>query len=153
MALLNAATCQFPVGADIDANLGHVKRQMVVAARRGARVAHFPEGALSGYAGVDFESFAGYPWDRLREAAGEVARHAAGLGIWAVLGSAHRPSGTHKPHNSVYVIDGGGECLPNRAGDLQRITGGPQRRSVVVGPVARPGLNGSAERQLDVSDG
>ena len=128
MARLNVATCQFPVGADIDANLGHVKRQMAVAARHGARVAHFPEGALSGYAGVDFESFAGCPWDRLREAAGEVARHAASLGIWAVLGSAHRLSGTHKPHNSVYVIDDGGEVVERYdklfcSGDADETTG------------------------------
>ena len=66
MALLKVATCQFPVGADIDVNLAYVKRQMTQAAGRGARVAHFPEGALSGYAGVDFESFAGYGWDQLR---------------------------------------------------------------------------------------
>jgi predicted amidohydrolase len=58
VALLKVATCRFPVGADIDVNLGHVKRQMAVAAQHGARVAHFPEGAMSGYAGADFESFA-----------------------------------------------------------------------------------------------
>jgi deaminated glutathione amidase len=111
MALLKVATCQFPVGADIDVNLAYVKRQMIQAAGHGARVAHFPEGALSGYAGVDFESFAGYRWDQLRGALGEVARHAARLGIWAVVGSAHRLSGTHKPHNSVYVIDDGGDVV------------------------------------------
>lgn len=81
MALLKVATCQFPVGADIDVNLAYVKRQMIQAAGHGARVAHFPEGALSGYAGVDFESFAGCRWDKLRGALGEVARHAARLGI------------------------------------------------------------------------
>jgi len=31
-----------------------------------ARVAHFPEGALSGYAGTDFESFAWYEPSRRR---------------------------------------------------------------------------------------
>ena len=49
-----------PVGADIGANLRHVKRQMVMASRRVARVAHFPEGSLSGYAGTDFETFVGF---------------------------------------------------------------------------------------------
>ena len=111
MALLKVATRQFPVGADIEVNLAYVKRQMVQAARRGARVAHFPEGALSGYAGVDFESFTGFRWDQLRDALDEVARHAARLGVWAVVGSAHRLSGTHKPHNSAYVIDDAGDVV------------------------------------------
>ena len=57
MAVLTIATCQFPVSADITANLRHIKRQMDLASQRGARVAHFPEGALSGYAGTDFPTF------------------------------------------------------------------------------------------------
>lgn len=79
MAVLKVATCQFPVGADIGANLRHVKRQMVMASRRGARVAHFPEGSLSGYAGTDFETFVGFDWDRLRDATAEIAEHARQL--------------------------------------------------------------------------
>jgi predicted amidohydrolase len=72
--VLCAATCQFPVAPDVGANLDHVKRQMVTACRRGARVAHFPEGALSGYAGTDFQTFAGFDWDRLGEANAEDTR-------------------------------------------------------------------------------
>jgi hypothetical protein len=34
---------------------------------RKMRVAHFPEGALSGYAGIDFASFEGFGWDRLAD--------------------------------------------------------------------------------------
>lgn len=65
MAVLTVATCQFPVGADVAGNLGRIKRQVGRASRGGARVAHFPEGALSGYAGVDFESFDGFDWELL----------------------------------------------------------------------------------------
>ena len=65
MTVLTVATCQFPVSADVEQNAGWVARQMREAARRGARVAHFPEGALSGYAGTDFETFTGYDWDAL----------------------------------------------------------------------------------------
>ncbi len=54
MTVLRIATCQFPVSADIAANLRYITRQMSLASQRGARVAHFPEGALSGYAGTDF---------------------------------------------------------------------------------------------------
>jgi deaminated glutathione amidase len=57
IGVLTIATCQFPVSADITANLRHIKRQMDLASQRGARVAHFPEGALSGYAGTDFPTF------------------------------------------------------------------------------------------------
>lgn len=109
MALLTVATCQFPVSADVDANLRYIKRQMSTASERGAVVAHFPEGALSGYAGTDFETFAGFSWKCLDEATTEVARHARQLGIWAVVGSAHRLADTRKPHNSLYVIDPSGE--------------------------------------------
>jgi hypothetical protein len=70
MAVLPVATCQFPVSADIGAILRYVKRQMAAAARRGARIAHFPEGALPGYAGTDFPSFDGFAWDQLKDALG-----------------------------------------------------------------------------------
>ncbi len=72
MAVLKVATCQFPVSADIGANLLYIKRQIGIASKRGAGVAHFPEGSLSGYAGSDFETFAGFDWDRLQEATAEV---------------------------------------------------------------------------------
>jgi predicted amidohydrolase len=73
MAVLMVAMCQFPVSADIGANLHHVKRQMVMASERGARVAHFPEGSLSGYAGTDFETFVGFDWDRLHDATADIS--------------------------------------------------------------------------------
>jgi deaminated glutathione amidase len=82
MGVVNVATCQFPVGAEIRANLGFVQRQMRTAKRRGADVAHFPEAALSGYAGTDFESFAGFDWDELDRATSEVLRCARQVGIW-----------------------------------------------------------------------
>jgi hypothetical protein len=128
MAVLKVATCQFAVGADIEVNLRHLKRQMTVAAQRGARVAHFPEGALSGYAGVDFESFAGFDWDSLGDATVKVSEHARDLAIWTVVGSAHRLSGSHKPHNSLYVIDDAGQIVERYdkrfcGGDTEETTG------------------------------
>ena len=73
MAVLTIATCQFPVSADTGANLGFARRQLSLASQRGARVAHFPEGALSGYAGPDFDTFAGFDWELLRDAVGDIA--------------------------------------------------------------------------------
>ena len=51
VTVLKVATCQFPVSADVEQNAGWMIAQMEKAARGGARVAHFPEGALSGYQG------------------------------------------------------------------------------------------------------
>jgi deaminated glutathione amidase len=109
MTVLTVATCQFPVSADIGQNAGWITRQMHQAARQGARVAHFPEGALSGYAGTDFQTFTGYDWDALDRATGRVRERAAELGIWVVTGSAHRFSDLSAPHNSLYVISDGGQ--------------------------------------------
>lgn len=52
--------------------------------------AHFCEGALSGYAGTDFESFDGFDWEHLADATAQVAEQGRQLGLWVVLGSAHR---------------------------------------------------------------
>jgi deaminated glutathione amidase len=109
MTVLKVATCQFPVSADAGQNAGWITRQMREAAPQGARVAHFPEGALSGYAGADFETFTGYDWDALDRAADRVRACAGELGIWAISGSAHRFSDVSAPHNSLYVVSDGGE--------------------------------------------
>lgn len=134
--MIRVATCQFPVSAQIEANLRYIKRQVRAAKRQGADVAHFPEGALSGYAGTDFETFEGFDWDTLRRANAEVLRCARETGIWVVVGSAHRLSDGHKPHNSLYVIDTAGQIVDRydkrfcggtpdgRSGDLAHYTPG-----------------------------
>ncbi len=111
MPRLTVATCQFGVGADIAANAAEITRLMARSSQRGARVAHFPEGALSGYAGTDFATFDGFDWDTLRQATDDIARRAGELGIWVVLGSAHPLTGAHKPHNSLYVISDSGRLV------------------------------------------
>ncbi|UCE85654.1 MAG: carbon-nitrogen hydrolase family protein [Deltaproteobacteria bacterium] len=122
---LSVATCQFPVSSDIRGNARHVLRQMEIAKQRGARVAHFCEAALSGYAGAEFESYAGFDWDQLTACTQQVLDRARELRLWVILGSTHRLTGRHKPHNSVYVIDDAGRlvdrydkrfCAGNRAG-------------------------------------
>ena len=109
MARLTVATCQFSVSAEIAANAAQIKRQMTRASRGGARVVHFPEGALSGYAGTDFETFDGFEWDPLRQATEDIAGNARSLGIWLVLGSAHRLTDPNKPH--LYVINDAGQIV------------------------------------------
>ncbi|MER7460033.1 carbon-nitrogen hydrolase family protein [Micromonospora sp. NPDC126480] len=108
---LTVATCQFPVDADISRNLTYVLRQIRQAAGRGADVVHFPECALSGYAGSDMADLADLDWGRLEQATYAVMAAAAKAGVWVVLGSTHRLSEPNKPHNSLYIIDAAGEIV------------------------------------------
>lgn len=108
---LAVATCQFPTGADIGANLGHVLDLMRAAKARGADVAHFPEACLSGYAGIDMPSHEGFDWPRLAAATRDVLTLAGALRLWVVLGSSHRLTGPNKPHNSLYVISDEGRIV------------------------------------------
>ena len=133
---LKVASCQFPVEGKLEQNLGFVMRQMKTAKKRGAHVAHFSETCLPGYAGVDIRSMEGYDWDRLQEAHLQVSELARELKLWVILGSAHRLSGCHKPHNSLYIINDQGRIIDRydklfctgdrrrRSGDLKHYTAG-----------------------------
>ncbi len=125
---LTVATCQFPTSADIRANARHVMQQMTAARERGARVAHFPEACLSGYAGADFASYAGFDWALLDVHTRDILEHARRLELWVILGSTHRLSGANKPHNSLYIIDDSGRLVDRYdkrfcAGDASEQTG------------------------------
>jgi predicted amidohydrolase len=124
---LKIATCQFPVGADIARNTRHVLRQIRESARQGADVAHFCEGALSGYAGVDFTSFADFDWTTLESATRTILQATREAGIWVLLGSSHRISPDLNPHNSVYVIDDSGSVVDRY--DKRFCSGDPEGES------------------------
>jgi predicted amidohydrolase len=108
---LVVATCQFPVSDDPGHNGRFVLRQMRHAREQGAQVAHFPEACLSGYAGADLAGYQGFDWDLLDQVKYRVQELAAELGLWVVVGSAHRLTGDHKPHNSLYIIDAAGDLV------------------------------------------
>ena len=57
---------------------------------------HFPECALSGYAGVDFKTLDGFNWDLLKEQTQKIMSLAGKLKIWVVLGSIHRLTGAEQ---------------------------------------------------------
>ena len=80
---LTVITAQFAVSADIDANLAAIERLMRQAGATDAAVVHFPEAALSGYAGVDFPSFEGFDWPRLEAATRRVMALAESKGTFA----------------------------------------------------------------------
>ena len=119
---LRVATCQFPVSGDIAGNGEWVRRQMREAAARGADLVHFPECALSGYAGKDHKTLDTLDWDLLRQETESVLSLAQELGLWVVLGSTHRLSAGHKPHNALYVISPAGQIADRY--DKRFCTGG-----------------------------
>lgn len=108
---LSIATCQFPISANICNNLKYITNQMSNAKNHGAEVVHFPEASLSGYAGTDFPSLDRYDWNLLVECTHQILELARRYRLWVVLGSTHRLSGDHKPHNSLYIINDEGRII------------------------------------------
>ncbi|NED11307.1 carbon-nitrogen hydrolase family protein [Streptomyces sp. SID9124] len=98
-----------------------VRALMREAARSGARIAHFPEGALcfpdKRVMSVDGPGTVGpADWDRcrwtvLREELTAVAALARELRLWTVIPSVHRLTGPNRPHNSLYVVSDRGEVV------------------------------------------
>ncbi len=119
---VRVATCQFPVSGDISANAEWIRKQMRQSAEQNADIVHFSEVALSGYAGVDRDSMEGFDWEQQRQELESILALADELDLWVVLGSAHRLTGDHKPHNSLYVIDSNGEIIDRY--DKRFCTGG-----------------------------
>ncbi len=108
---LAIATCQFPTSDDIDSNFRYVSRLMRNACEQGAEVAHFPEACLSGYVGSDIESCKNINWTNLEKLTNELIALASKLDLWLILGSTHRLSAPHKPHNSLYIINSDGKLI------------------------------------------
>jgi len=101
---IKIATSQFAVGSSIKRNSVQICRFIEKAAKAGAEIVHFPESALSGYAGVDFANFVDYDWDLLERETRRIQSAAAKKRISVVLGSAHRAGNPEKPHQSLYLI-------------------------------------------------
>ena len=78
------------------------------AAAQGARVVLFPEGLLSGYAKHPIRDWADVDWPAVRDELASIVELAGTLRLWVVLGSAHRLTPPHWPHNSLYVISDAG---------------------------------------------
>ncbi len=111
VGVLKVATCQFAVSGEIARN-GHQIRSFISKAKKaGADVVHFPECALSGYAGVDFKTLDGFKWELLKEQTQKIMALTGKLKIWVVLGSIHRLTSPNKPHNSLYLIGSNGKIV------------------------------------------
>lgn len=125
VGVLKVATAQFAVSASIRRNSRQIQRQIRAAADAEAHVVHFSETALSGYAGTEFKSWDGYDWRRLEEETLAICGAARSAGVWVVLGSSHRLTGKHLPHNSLYLIDPRGRIADRY--DKRFCTGGDLR--------------------------
>jgi len=126
MSSLKVATCQFPVSASIERNARYVRDLMREASDQGARAVHFSECALSGYAGSDFDAWEGFDWDALRRETEAIRGLAKARRLWVILGSSHRLSAGHLPHNSLYVIGPDGAIVDRY--DKRFCTGSDLRR-------------------------
>ncbi len=102
--MLTLATAQIDIAPDVHGNGRTIRDTMRQAAEAGARLVHFPEGALSGYVGAQISDWSHVDWPALRQELQNTAALAARLGIWVVLGANHRLRPPRWPHNSLYVI-------------------------------------------------
>lgn len=88
-----------------------VRTLMREAAEAGARLIQYPEGCLSGYAEEQIRDWDQMDWSAVEEEHRQVAVLAAELRLWVVLGSTHRLTAPHRPHNSLYVIADDGQVV------------------------------------------
>lgn len=98
------ATAQSFISKDVCENALEIRRLMQLASQAGARLIHFPEGAMSGYVKSQIDNWESVDWKLLRSELEQTAQLAGELGIWVVLGCNHRLTEPHRPHNSLYVI-------------------------------------------------
>jgi len=103
------ATAQSLITADVAANGRHIRQLMAEARAAGARLVHFPEGALSGNAKAQLSHWAAVDWSGLRQELGAICAAARELDIWVVLGCSHQLTPPNRPHNSLYVISATGD--------------------------------------------
>ncbi|MGI6454552.1 MAG: carbon-nitrogen hydrolase family protein [bacterium] len=119
------ATCQFPVSSDVIENASWIRSLMNEASKLGADIVHFPEAALSGYAGVDHPTLDDFDWTCQRREMERILQEADRLDLWVVLGATHQLRAGNKPHNSLYVINDEGKIIDRY--DKRFCTGGDLR--------------------------
>jgi predicted amidohydrolase len=106
---IKIAVAQSRISHDARENGREVRQLMRQAKSEGASLVHFPESAMSGCAKARTKSWERFDWDALAAELRSVADLARDLGLWAVVGSAHRLTPPHRPYNSLYVISDRGE--------------------------------------------
>lgn len=111
---MKLAMAQTVVSTDISANGAAIRAMIVQAAAQGAGLVGFCEGALSGYSKFQIGSPAeweGFDWAAQEAELRSIAGLCGELGIFAVVGGAHRLPHGCPPHNSLYIFSGSGALL------------------------------------------
>jgi predicted amidohydrolase len=106
---LKIAVAQSRISPEVRENGREIRRLMRAAQADGAAMVQFPEGAMSGCSKAQIKGWDGFAWDVLVEELQWTADLARELGLWVVVGSSHRLTPPHRPHNSLYVISDRGE--------------------------------------------
>ncbi|WP_448265202.1 carbon-nitrogen hydrolase family protein [Nostoc sp. DSM 114159] len=98
-----------------------IRHLMCKAHEADARLVHFPEGAtcsphkrimsIDGPEKVGPADWDRVQWDVLQQELNQTAALAQELRLWVILGSLHRLTPPHRPHNSLYVISDRGEVV------------------------------------------
>jgi len=106
---INIATAQSVISKDVAANGHEIRQLMRLAKSQGADLIHFSEGALSGYVKSQILDWQEVDWQALERELMLTMQAAGNLGIWVVVGSNHRLTEPHRPHNSLYVFSNEGK--------------------------------------------
>ncbi len=98
-----------------------VRALMREASALGARIVHFPEGAIcfphklvmsvDGPDAVGPADWGRCRWPVLQAELAAIAALARELRLWTVIASVHRLTGPNRPHNSLYVVSDHGEVV------------------------------------------
>jgi predicted amidohydrolase len=108
------AAAQTVVSKDLSANAATIRRILSDAASEGARLVSFCEGSVSGYAKsqiADPNDWMSFDWAAHEAELRGIADLCGQLGVFAVVGGAHKLSATSRPHNSLYVFSASGDLL------------------------------------------
>lgn len=105
------AIAQLPITGDARENGRKVREAMRNAATGKARLVHFPEGMLSGYAKNPVMDWNEVNWRDVHDELEAIMELAAKLNLWVALGSAHQLTPPHWPHNSLYIISDEGKLV------------------------------------------
>ena len=106
---LRIAIAQSAITPDINTNGTHVRALMEQASKEGARMVHFPEGALSGYVNAQIDDWTCVDWTSVKRELQNVMETARLLGLWVAIGCNHKLTEPNRPHNSLYVIADSGK--------------------------------------------
>ncbi len=109
---MKIAAAQSVVTKDVAENGRTIRALIHQAAKDGARLVHFCEGALSGYAKAQIaapEDWQNFCWDAHADELNAIAETCRENRIFAVIGSASPLPLPHPPNNSQYVISDQGE--------------------------------------------